>query len=93
MHAGYLGLSTVAKHCGCDGGVWCQGLLCVPAVCLSLSKCVQGAVLQCLLSDSPPSTHTHTRECDLDSWARSATSELVYCSPDEAKVHEDGGFG
>lgn len=38
MHAGYLGLSAMAKRHGSDwgrgggggGGVWCQGLLCVP---------------------------------------------------------------
>lgn len=76
-------------------GVWCQGLLCVPLfvwVCQSMYWVLcSGVYLVAQTLHLPPPPPPHERASD--SWARSATSELVYCSSDEAKVLEDGGFG
>lgn len=82
--------ATAAKHrpvltegCLVSGSALC------PAVCLSLSKCVQGA-------EHHASTEwlTNPRHPKTPMWAwfrlegQISASELVYCSPDEPKVHE-----
>lgn len=82
--------ATAVKHrpvltegCLVSGSALC------PAVCLSLSKCVQGA-------EHHASTEwlTNPRHPKTPMWAwfrlegQISASELVYCSPDEPKVHE-----
>lgn len=63
------------QRCLVSGSALC------PFVCLSVSECVQRAVLPLLLTN-PPCKRT----------GQISASELDYCSPNEPKVHENGSL-